>query len=66
MFHSQNFEVTVEGGDFTIFLAVSLREDFTSRNISRKEMLSAYVSKVYELYEIDKGINTIVNNISAT
>lgn len=63
MIHSQNFEITVED-DFCIFLSVTLHKDFPTQNISRLELLNAYVSKVHELYQTEKEYSTLLNNFS--
>lgn len=62
MLHSQNFNITVEE-DFTIFLSVSLHNDFKNTNITRQEILSAYVGKVYELYKMENEVNKILDTL---
>ncbi len=59
MLHSQNFSITVDE-DFTVFLSVSLHKDFKNTNITRQEILSAYISKVYELYKMENEVNEIL------
>ena len=59
MLHSQNFNIRVEN-DFTIFLSVSLHNDFKNTNITRQEILSAYIGKVYELYKMENEIDEIL------
>ncbi len=59
MLHSQNFDITVDE-DFTIFLSVSLHKDFKNTNITRQEILSAYIGKVYELYKMENEIDEIL------
>ncbi len=61
MLHSQNFTISLdEEDDFNIFLSVSLHEDFKQSNITRLQMLNAYVKKVYELYKIDKEVCNVI------
>jgi len=65
MLHSQNFDITLnEDNDFNIFLSVSLHKDFKTSNISRLEMLTAYVSKVYELYLIEQEVDEILKSFN--
>ncbi len=59
MLHSQNFDIKIEDS-FTIFLSVSLHNDFKNTNITRQEILSAYISKVYELYKMEKEVDEIL------
>ena len=44
MVNSKNYDITVQDS-FTIWLSVQMHQDFKTQNISRKELLRAYVSK---------------------
>ena len=66
MVHSQNLDIELEeDNDFTIFLSVSLFNDFKNSNVTRQEMLTQYVSKVYELYLNEKKVDKIINSFEA-
>ncbi|QSZ41219.1 hypothetical protein GJV85_03520 [Sulfurimonas aquatica] len=60
MVHSQNFDVAIEDEDFIIFLAVTMQQDFKNINVSRLELLNKYVSKVYELYQMENELDKIM------
>lgn len=61
--HSQNYEIKVKD-DFTIWLSISLFNDFKENpNIQRKELLRAYVRTVYELYQNEKSIDCLLEQI---
>ena len=62
MLHSQKFDITIED-DFAIWLSVTLHHDFKDSNISRLEMLNAYVSKVYELYIQEQQLEKMINSL---
>lgn len=50
--HHQSFDITVKN-DFVVFLAVSIHDDFgLISNISKKELLKAYVKANYELFKM--------------
>ena len=66
MLHSQNFTISLdEEDDFNIFLSVSLHEDFKQSNITRLQMLNAYVEKVYELYLQELEVSKIIDRFEA-
>jgi hypothetical protein len=66
MIHSQNFDVTIED-DFSIWFSISLLQDFTyfNTNIKRVDLLKAYVSQVYELYQQEKQLDSIIECFEA-
>jgi len=59
MLNSQNFDITVND-DFVIYLSVLLHKDFKNTNITRQEILSAYIGKVYELYKMENEVDEIL------
>ena len=64
MLHSQNFDIKIEDS-FTIFLSVSLYNDFKDKNITRQQMLHAYILKNYALYLQEQKVNKIIESIEA-
>jgi len=66
MVHSQNYDIKVQD-DFIIWLSSTFQKDFNSldTNIKRTDLLSAYISKVYELYKNDKELNILLKRIEA-
>ena len=64
MLNSQNYDITIED-NFTIWLSVTLHKDFKTQNISHEEILSAYISKVYELYKMEEEVEKIIECFEA-
>ena len=63
MIHSQWFDISLnEEDDFNIWLSVQMHQDFKNTNISRQELLNAYVANVYEMYKIENELDIIVES----
>ena len=61
MVNSKNYDITVQDS-FTIWLSVQMHHDFKTHNISRKELLRAYVSKVHELYLLEQKLDGVIES----
>lgn len=61
--NAKKYDIDVDS-DFAIFLQQQLQEDLEYYgNNELKVLLSAYIKKCHTLYEREKGINLLIDNI---
>ena len=56
---SQSFEIVIND-DFIIWLNIQINEDFKNTNITKKEMIEAYISSVNKNFKLQKKVDEMM------